>query len=189
MSSPPKAAPARVEYTDADRRARTTARECRERESAVVSRQLARTLADHDLSHSDLAAQIGRSRSKVQQLTDPEQPDAYTVADLRLSPPDVAAELARCGLEPHGYDVRKVHAHDSIADDLAHLAEVNIDTAELQAHMLRALADGSITAVEAAEGIRCCDDVIERLEALKARLGDALRARVSPIRRGGSGPS
>lgn len=162
---------------------RATARERREREGAVVSRHLARTLVDHDVSHGALADLIGRSRSKVQQLTDPEQPDAYSVGDMRLSPSSVAADMARCGLEPHGYEVRKAHAHDTIADDLDHLAEMNVEDAGLTAELLRACGDGAITAAEADSITALLRESIERREALIARLDEAKRNRVSPLRR------
>lgn len=168
---------------------RATARERREREGAVVSRQLARTLVDHDVTHGQLAAVVGRSRAKVQQLTDPEQPDAYSVGDMRLSPPEVAADMARCGLEPHGFSVVRAHHHDTVEDDLLHLADFSLEVAALEAHVMRSCADGSWSAAEAAQGIRRIDGVMESLEAQRARLVEAIEKRVSPIRRGGSKPS
>jgi hypothetical protein len=190
MSSRPKGAATPDAVVVATSPDRATARERREREGATVSRQLARTLVDHDVSHGDLATLIGRCRSKVQQLTDPEQPDAYSVADMRLSPPEVAADMARSGLEPHGYEVRKVHAHDTIGDDLAHLGEVIAAGAEIAAHELRACSDGTITAAEADVLIKMHREAIELHEASVHRLTEALRERVSLVRRSkGSSPS
>lgn len=100
-----------------------------------------------------------------------------------MDDPSIAAEMARFGMEHHGYEVRRAHAHDTIADDIDHLAEMNVEDAGLVAEIMRAFGDEALTATEAHKIKALLRESIERREALIARCDEAIQKRVSPLRR------
>lgn len=161
----------------------TTARERRERMLAESSRELQRALCEADVSQGALADAIGRSPSITQRLCDPEKHEALTVADLPLAQERVAVAMLQWAAHHLGYEVRKVHAHDTIADDLMHQAELGSEQAELQAHMLRTIADGHIDRDEAVRGLALIREQQERLDALTQRLQPVVESGASPVRR------
>jgi hypothetical protein len=194
--SPPKrgapTAPSAVLTSAPDTTARPPSKpELRATRRASFSRLLSRVLSSEDVTQAEAATATGISASIMQRICDRDARETLPHCDVEALPESVAVAIlqdsaSRVG---RGYSVREQHQHDTVIDDLRHLAELNAEWAGLQAEILGALDDERITASEALKLIEIINEISERLDSLKARLTEALRDRVSAVRRGGSKPS
>jgi hypothetical protein len=183
MSSPSNRGASAPETSPAKIDPEATAHERRASAEALVSRTLRSTLADHDVSHRKFGLAIGRSRHIVDDCCDPDDETQLSVANVICAPTEIAVAIGRVAYGSHGYNLTKTHAHDTIADDIDHLAEMNVEDAGLTAEILRAFGDGAFTAAEATKVKTLLRESIERREALIARCDEAVASRVSPLRR------
>lgn len=163
--------------------ASTTARERREARKAEAARSLAFDLAAHDVTQREVAEATGVGDQIVQRWCDRERAESMPLADVEALPREVAVEQIRRTADAVGYDLVPRRKHETVEDDLQHLADLSTEQSELVAHFARVIADGQVTAAEAEAGIRECDDVLSLVESLRARLLQALQARGEGVRR------
>ena len=155
---------------------------------ADQSRTLVRVLDGHDVQQLELARVIARAADKVQRVCDADCKETASIVDVRLALEDggrleeVALDLVRWQLGDR-YAIARVPSHETVADDLRHLARLMEEAGALAAHVAGAVADSRISADEAAIGLDHCSTLITTLAALRERLQHALARRGDTVRR------
>ncbi len=166
-----------------------------EQRSELVGRQsrfLSRLIDECGVLQYELAEAIGRPPQVVQRILDPAAPETLSIVDVRSlcesdedRMRDLGVRIARWMLDPCGRIELAGQEHDSVDDDLSHLADMQTEYAELSAHMLRAVSNGHLSKSECTQALREIDDVLDGLHALRTRVRAAAELSGERVRRRG----
>ncbi|MFW6087510.1 MAG: hypothetical protein ACODAG_09925 [Myxococcota bacterium] len=146
---------------------RTTAQEARARMRADVSRLLARSLAQNDVTQAEAAGATGARPSIVQRWCDRDRRESVTVADLALLPREVALDLLQWIASLHDAVVQDAPDIGAIDDDLEHLRQCLREVREVEDLMLGALTSGVLSGGAASRLVqhaRAVRDAMTRIE-------------------------
>lgn len=160
------------------------ARRARRAEAQRDVAQHMRTALDAaGLEQRVLAEALDVDTTTVHRCLDPEHAQTFTLAHAR-GHRELAVIAARYILEPHEALVTVRPPGTEVVDDLRHSAALMGEAAEAVTACTTAIADGVITAQEAAAAEKELDELIQAALGMRERMRDARRNRGDGVRKG-----
>lgn len=150
---------------------------------ATFARTLNRAVLEADISQEAAARALGLSRQRLARFIDPDDQTTMQASDLPALPSGVAWRVMTWLAAEFDWGLSRLpKVGGTHEDDLRmHAALIARLTAAIQAHAEH-LADGVITAQEAAEGLQRIEEAVSELLTLRVIYQDALAARALPVR-------
>lgn len=148
-----------------------TPREHRAILRAEAARLLIRLLSDLDIRQKAVAEWCGRSPTDVQRWADSHVPNTPSTVDLVMMPRDLALGYLRWIGDQHGIIWVDAPVVERIEDKAEHYTATVQELLDVASKLTAALTPGALTGAAERALDRGAADVMERLAALRARLG------------------